>query len=65
MRLTKKYTKQGTRVEHNRGRIEEGENDFHRLIIKATEDYDYANWQMTDLKDFRDALDTFIKELES
>lgn len=52
-------------IEHNRGRLEEGNGHFHRLIIHASpENYDYSNWTEDDLKDLADAINAFLKEVK-
>ena len=66
MKITKRKIIQLTKVEHNRGFVEETEHDtikqeFYRLIIKAVPDYDYSNWTKNDLKDLADAINEFLK----
>ncbi len=49
-------------IEHNRGKIIEGRDDFFNLIIRAApENYDYSNWTRSDLQDLADSINRILK----
>ena len=49
-----------------KGRIIEGDNGFHTLIIGASpEAYNYPNWNETDLKDLADSINEFLKVIKT
>ena len=53
-------------IEHNRGRLIEGDNNFHTLIIKAMpEEYNYSNWTEIDLKDLANSINEFLKVIKN
>lgn len=67
MKLIKEERKINAKAVFGRGFISDNTSweGLYNLHIRAVEDYDYHNWTKEDLQDLADALNAFLKEVQS